>query len=214
MSSADFINYLAGRYARSVHPLSGGVMQLQSWMMPITALIKRRASHLPNAALRFSEGRKVPTAAALHLAMKLTALTSTHVTLPGRFAALALLCLAAPANAATLPPIYDASIYHGGKWSPMPIIEAAPVQGDLWPIIGGVVLVAALLLLFDGDGGNGKAVAPPPASTTPVPLPASIWLMLAAVGMLFLNPVRCRGPQRGLLSPVNSPRRARRRGLF
>jgi len=27
MSSADFINYLAGRYARSVHPLSGGVMR-------------------------------------------------------------------------------------------------------------------------------------------------------------------------------------------
>lgn len=101
------------------------------------------------------------------------------------FAAVTIFCLAEPAAAATLPPIYDASIYHGGKWSPAPVIEAAPVQGNLWPLIGSVSIIGALLLLFDGGGDSGKRVLPSNPEPSPVPLPSSIWLMLAAATAMF-----------------------------
>lgn len=91
-------------------------------------------------------------------------------------------CIACPAGAATLPPIYDASFYAPGKWSPMPVaIEAAPFEGDLWPIIGGAAIVAAILLLFDSDGDDGKAIVTPPDFPAQVPVPASFWLLLAAL---------------------------------
>jgi len=87
----------------------------------------------------------------------------------------------------TIQPIYDASIYHAGKWSPTPIIEAAPVQGELWPILGAGVLVTALILLFDsgGENGNGKPYSPPPEV---VPLGSSLWAMLTAIlAFIFMN---------------------------
>lgn len=188
-------------------------------------------------------------------------------TLPGRIAALVLLCLSAPAHAATVQlDLGDAGLHwiEGVGFRPVDGIDLwlskydCPRVGSSWkdaatdrvgretkcnePLSGGATVAqmaeqppckrqvagsspcrwhhpsAGTLLdrsvrtVWDTwKPVSSPALDPPPA---PVPLPASVWLMLAAVGMLFFNPVRCRGPQRGFLSPVNSPRRARRRGLF